>query len=103
MRIAVDAMGGDHGPSVVVPGAIAGARANNCGLILTGDESAINVELAKHETTGLDIQVIHTTESIDMHDHPAQAVRRKQDNPISVAMRCVKDGSADAAVSAGNS
>ncbi len=103
MRIAVDAMGGDHGPSVVVPGAISGARAHNCGLVLTGDESVINAELAKHQTAGLDIQVIHTTESIDMHDHPAQAVRRKQDNPISVAIRCVKDGTADAAVSAGNS
>lgn len=103
MRIAVDAMGGDHGPSVVVPGAIAGARENNCGLILTGDESRIKAELAKHDSSGLDIQVIHTTESIDMHDHPAQAVRRKQDNPISVAMRCVKEGKADAVVSAGNS
>lgn len=103
MRIAVDAMGGDHGPSVVVAGAIAGAKAHNCDLILTGDQAAINAELAKHEITGIDIQVIHTTESIDMHDHPAQAVRRKQDNPISVALRCVKDGSADAAVSAGNS
>lgn len=103
MRIAVDAMGGDHGPSVVVPGAIAGARLHNCGLILTGDESAINAEIAKHDISGIDIQVIHTTESIDMHDHPAQAVRRKQDNPISVSLRCVKDGSANAAVSAGNS
>lgn len=103
MRIAVDAMGGDHGPSVIVPGAIAGARAHSCGLILTGNESDIHAELAKHETAGLDIQVIHTTETIDMHDHPAQAIRRKQDNPISVALRCVKDGTADAAVSAGNS
>ena len=103
MRIAVDAMGGDHGPSIVVPGAIAGARAHNCGLILTGDESAINAELAKHSVAGLNVQVIHTTESIDMSDHPAQAVRRKQDNPISVALKCVKDGTANAAVSAGNS
>lgn len=103
MRVAVDAMGGDHGPSVVVPGALAGARAHNCALILTGDEASIQAELAKHDANGIDIAVIHTTESIDMHDHPAQAVRRKQDNPISAALRCVKDGSADAMVSAGNS
>lgn len=103
MRIAVDAMGGDHGPSVTVPGAVAGARAHNCALLLTGDESVINTELARSDTSGLDIQVVNTTESIDMHDHPAQAVRRKKDNPISVALQHVKDGSADAAVSAGNS
>lgn len=103
MRVAIDAMGGDHGPSVVVPGALAGARAHNCGLILTGVESIIQAELAKHDASGIDITVINTTESIDMHDHPAQAIRRKQDNPISVALRCVKDGSADAMVSAGNS
>lgn len=103
MRIAVDAMGGDHGPSVVVPGAIAGAMAHHCDLVLTGDKHAIDAELAKHDASGIDIQVIHTAESIDMSDHPAQAVRRKQDNPISVALRCVKDGTADAAVSAGNS
>lgn len=103
MRVAVDAMGGDHGPSVVVPGAVAGARAHGCGLILTGDESEIRAELAKVDTTGLEIEVIHTTEVIEMSDHPAQAVRRKQDNPISVALRCVKDGRAGAMVSAGNS
>ena len=103
MHIAVDAMGGDHGPSVIVPGALAGAREHKCGLILTGNESAIHAELAKHDVAGIDIQVIHTTESIEMSDHPAQAIRRKQDNPISVALHCVKDGRAGAAVSAGNS
>lgn len=103
MRIAVDAMGGDHGPDVVVPGAIAGARAHKCDLLFTGDETAIRAVLANHNVSGIDIQVVHTTESIDMQDHPAQAVRRKQDNPISVALKSVKDGSADAMVSAGNS
>lgn len=103
MRIAVDAMGGDHGPVVVVPGALAGAREHKCDLALFGDESAIRAELAKHDATGIDIQVVHTTELIDMEDHPANAVRRKQDNPISVGLRAVKEGNADAMVSAGNS
>lgn len=103
MRIAVDAIGGDHGPSVVVPGALAGAREYSCGLILTGDEAAIKAELTKHDHTGLDVEVIHTTDVIEMDDHPAQAVRRKQNNPISVALQCVKEGKADAAISAGNS
>ena len=103
MRIAVDAMGGDHGPSVIVPGALAGAREHNCDLALVGDESAIRAELANLDTSGVDILVIHTTESIDMEDHPANAVRRKQDNPISVGLKAVKEGRADAMVSAGNS
>lgn len=103
MRIAIDAMGGDHGPSVVIPGALAGAKAHGCDLLLTGDEATISAELAKHDAAGIDVQVVHTTESIDMHDHPAQAVRRKQDNPITVALKAVKEGSADAMISAGNS
>ncbi len=103
MRIAVDAMGGDHGPSVVIPGALAGARENGCDLLLVGEETAIRAELAKHDSAGIDVRVTHTTESVDMSDHPAQAVRRKQDNPISVALRAVKEGEADAMLSAGNS
>ena len=103
MRIAVDAMGGDHGPSVVVPGALAGAREHKCDLMLFGDEMAIQAELARLDNTGIDIQVVHTTETVDMEDHPANAVRRKQDNPISVGLKAVKDGQADAMVSAGNS
>ena len=103
MRIAIDAMGGDHGPAVVVPGALLGAREHNCDLLLVGDESLIRAELARHDATGIDVQVMHTTQSIDMHDHPAQAVRRKQDNPISAALRAVKEGNADAMISAGNS
>jgi len=103
MRIAVDAMGGDHGPSVVIPGAVAGAKLHTCDLLFTGDEAAIRPVLDKLDTTGIDIRVVHTSQSIDMSDHPAQAVRRKQDNPISVALRAMKNGEADAVVSAGNS
>jgi glycerol-3-phosphate acyltransferase PlsX len=72
-------------------------------LLLVGDETQVRAELAKHDSAGIDVQVIHTTESVDMSDHPAQAVRRKQDNPISVAVKAVKDGQADAMLSAGNS
>ncbi len=103
MRVAVDAMGGDFGPSVVVPGAVDGARNHSCEILLVGDETAINAELAKLDTANVTVKVVHASQTIDMSDHPAQAVRRKQDNSISVALRCVKDGSADAMVSAGNS
>lgn len=103
MRVAIDAMGGDFGPSVVVPGAVAGAKAHNSDLILVGDEAAINAVLQGLDVTGINVKVVHASQTIEMSDHPAQAVRRKQDNSISVALRCVKDGSADAMVSAGNS
>ena len=103
MRIAIDAMGGDVGPSVVVPGAVAGARAHGCALLLVGDEAAIRRELASLSTDGIDLRVVHASQQIEMDEHPAQAVRRKQDNSISVALRSVKDGTADAMVSAGNS
>lgn len=103
MRIAVDAMGGDHGPSMVVPGAVEGARANTTALVLVGREDAIRAELAKLDTTGLDIEVVHAADEITMEDHPAQAVRRKPNASMNVAMRLVKDGKADAMLSAGNS
>jgi phosphate acyltransferase len=103
MRIAVDAMGGDHGPSVIVAGAVDGARANNTAITLVGRQEIINAELARLDTSGVDVDVVNAADEITMDDHPAQAVRRKQDASINVAMRLVKDGKADAMVSAGNS
>lgn len=103
MRVAIDAMGGDHGPSVIVAGAIEGARVNNAAITLVGREDVVNAELAKHDTSSLDIEVVHAPDEITMEDHPAQAVRRKPDASMNVAMRLVKEGKADAMVSAGNS
>jgi glycerol-3-phosphate acyltransferase PlsX len=103
MRIAVDAMGGDHGPAVIVAGAIDGARAFKTAVSLVGREELIATELSRHDTTGLDITVVHAADEITMDDHPAQAVRRKRDASMNVAMRLVNDGDADAMVSAGNS
>lgn len=103
MRIAVDAMGGDHGPSMIVTGGVEGARTTSSGLTLVGREDAIRAELAKLDTTGVDIEVVHAADEITMDDHPAQAVRRKPDASMNIAMRLVKDGKADAMISAGNS
>lgn len=103
MRVAIDAMGGDHGPSVIVAGAVDGARANRTAISVVGREDVIRAELYKLDTAGLDIEVVHAPDEITMDDHPAQAVRRKQDASMNVAMRLVKDGKADAMVSAGNS
>ena len=101
-RIAVDAMGGDFGPQVVVPAAVEAAR-EGIAVVLVGDESRINSELAGQNTTGLDISVVHTTQVVEMNDKPADALRRKKDSSIQVACRLVKKGEADGVVSAGNS
>ncbi|QGY40104.1 phosphate acyltransferase PlsX [Pseudodesulfovibrio cashew] len=101
-RIAVDAMGGDFGPQVVVPGAVDAAR-EGIAVTLVGDEERINAELAKLNTGGLDISVVHATQVVEMDDKPADALRRKRDSSIQVACRLVKDGGADGVVSAGNS
>jgi glycerol-3-phosphate acyltransferase PlsX len=103
MYIAIDAMGGDHGPAVVVPGALRGARKHDVSLYLVGRRAEVESELAKHDTAGLTIEVIDAAEVIDMDDHPAQAVRRKTDSSINVALRLVKEGKAAAMSSAGNS
>lgn len=103
MHVAVDAMGGDHGPSVVVPGAIAGARSHGAGLILIGNLAEINAILKSTDHNGVDVRVLEATQNIEMSDHPAQAVRRKPNNSISLAIREIHEGRAGAMVSAGNS
>lgn len=101
--IAVDAMGGDHGPEVVVSGAVSGARRFGVSLLLHGDESLIGATLERLDTLGVDIDVVDTSEIITMDDHPAQAVRRKPDSSLMRAIQAVKDGDASAMLSAGNS
>ncbi|QJB55410.1 phosphate acyltransferase PlsX [Pseudodesulfovibrio sp. zrk46] len=101
-RIAVDVMGGDFGPQVAVPGAVDAAR-EGIAVSLVGDETAIKAELAKLDTDGLDITVVHTTQVVEMDDKPSDALRRKKDSSIQVACRLVKNGEADGVVSPGNS
>ncbi len=103
MRIALDAMGGDHAPAVTVAGAVMAARAFGVGITLVGAQAAVEAELARQAVTGLDLTIVDAPETIGMDEHPAQAVRRKPGNSISVATRLVKEGQADAVVSAGNS
>jgi len=96
-------MGGDHGVSVVVPGAIEGARTFDVALRLVGDPALITPVLDSIDTSNLDVEILPASDVIGMDEHPAQAVRRKPQSSIVVALRAVKDGAADAAVSAGNS
>lgn len=103
IRVALDAMGGDHAPAETVLGAIQAAREYSIGVYLVGREEAIRAELAKHDTSGLDLPIVHTDEVIEMDEHPANAVRRKKNASMTLALQLVHDGSALGAVSAGNS
>jgi glycerol-3-phosphate acyltransferase PlsX len=96
-------MGGDNAPGETVLGAIQAAREYGIGVYLVGREEAIRAELAKHNTTGLDLPIVHTDEVIEMDEHPANAVRRKKNASMTLALQLVRDGSALGAVSAGNS
>ncbi len=103
MRIVLDAMGGDYIPQVPVAGAVEAARAFGDEILLVGPEPEIQAELARHDAAGLPLQLVHAPEVIAMDEHAAMAVRRKKDSSISVGMRLVRDGQADAFVSAGHS
>jgi len=103
MRVIVDAMGSDNAPGPDVEGAIRAARRYGCGLLLVGREDAVRAELAKHDVSGLSIEVSHASQVVEMHEHPAQAVREKDDASVVVGMRLLRDGDGDAFVSAGNS
>jgi phosphate acyltransferase len=106
VRIAVDAMGGDKAPSVVVEGAIRAlqnAGAEDLEILLFGPEAILDDELAQHEGANLlPIRVIDAPEVIGMGEPPATAVKTKQRSSIHYGVGAVKQGSADAFVSAGN-
>jgi phosphate acyltransferase len=101
VTIAVDAMGGDHGPSEVVPGALDHARANpRDRLILVGDETTVR-RLAGELPAN--VSIVHASEVIDMDEHePALALQKRKDSSILVATELVKRGQADAVVTAGH-
>lgn len=103
MRIVLDAMGGDHAPETPVAGAVEAARTYGVEILLIGPEQTVRATLARHETDNLPIHVIHAPEVIGSSESPAMAVRRKKNSSIVAGMRMVRDGQADAFVSAGHS
>ncbi|MFA6356952.1 MAG: phosphate acyltransferase PlsX [Candidatus Omnitrophota bacterium] len=102
MRIAVDGMGGDFAPKVVVEGAVQAASEYGFEVIIVGDKPAIEAELAKIGSVPSGVSVHHASEIIDMHEPGATSARTKKDSSICVATDLVKTGKADAVVSAGN-
>ena len=103
MKIAVDAMGGDHAPAEVIKGALQVAR-DSAGvqIVLVGDEAAIRAVLDTQEGVPDSVTVRHASQAVAMGEHPVQATRRKRDSSLVVAGMMVKNGEADATFSAGN-
>ncbi|MCL4396558.1 MAG: phosphate acyltransferase PlsX [Chloroflexi bacterium] len=102
MKIALDAMGSDDRPAPDVQGAVMAAREFGITVALVGDRKRIEAELAKSDTRGLDLPIVHTSTEIGMTEH-VEAVKAKRDASMNVAVRMVKQREADAFVTAGNS
>jgi glycerol-3-phosphate acyltransferase PlsX len=105
IRIAVDAMGGDKAPEAIVSGAVEAARIakGRFEVVLVGDENEIDTCLQQHHfVKGCPISVVHASERIEMDESPGQALRKKPNSSISVAMGMHSQGKVDAVVSAGN-
>lgn len=104
MRIALDAMGGDHAPGPIVDGAVeAVGRDEGLTVLLVGDRERVESELARHRGAPRErLPIVHASEVIGMDDKPVEALRRKRDNSISGCWRQMAAGEARAVVSAGN-
>jgi glycerol-3-phosphate acyltransferase PlsX len=101
--VALDAMGGDEAPDTTVAGAVQAARESGLGVVLVGDQAAIEAELARHGPTPAGLEIAHAAATIEMDESPGAALLRKRDSSIMVAMNLVKEGAACGVVSAGNS
>jgi glycerol-3-phosphate acyltransferase PlsX len=102
VRIAVDAMGGDHAPGEIVRGAVQAARDLGVQIILVGPKAEIEGVLSKIDITDLPVRLVEASEVIKDGEDPIMAALRKTDSSVAVATRLVKEGEADAVVSAGS-
>src|SRR5574342_86265 len=102
MKIAVDAMGGDFGPAVVVEGAVAASHEFGLASVLVGDKTAIEREITRLKAQDLPLTVRHASQVVGMAEPPSNALRRKRASSLRVAAELVKDGECGAIVSAGN-
>ena len=103
ITLAVDAMGGDHGPSVTIPAAInALSKYDQLHIILVGDKELIQTELKKNKYTNIRLSIQHASEVVDMDESPQSALKNKKDSSMRVAINLIKEEKAQACVSAGN-
>jgi len=103
IKIAIDAMGGDHGISVTVPASLDSlSKFSDIEIILVGKEDLINEELSKHQYDTSRVTVQHAEQVVEMDDLPSKALRNKRQSSMRIALNLVKDDEAHACVSAGN-
>lgn len=101
VRIAVDAMGGDYAPGEVIKGVVEAAREGGVEITLVGPLSTLQAELSKHAMSNLPITCVNADEVVKEGEPPALALRQKRNASVTVATKLVKEGKADAIVSAG--
>lgn len=102
MIIAVDAMGGDHGPAPAVEGSVQAARELDLGVVLVGDETQLREHLRRCNCTDPRVTIRHAPQVVGMHESPAQVARKKRDSSIWIATELVQSGQVQAVVSPGN-
>ena len=103
LRVAVDAMGGDHAPGCVVEGCVQAVNMQaDIKVYLVGKETLINKELGKYKYNKKQIHIVNADEVIENTEPPVRAIRKKKDSSIVVGLKMVREGKADAFVSAGS-
>lgn len=102
ITVAVDAVGGDHAPKVVVEGAVEATRSGDIAVALVGPEPVVRAHLDEIDHAGLPIQVVHAPEVIGMDESPTTAIKTKRQSSIHLGLGMHKQGHADAFISAGN-
>ena len=99
VKVAVDAMGGDNAPGEIVKGAVdAVNERNNLKVFLVGKSQKIHEELSKYQYKSEQVEVINAEEEISCDESPVEAIRKKKDSSMVVALKMVKDKTADAFV-----
>jgi glycerol-3-phosphate acyltransferase PlsX len=103
IKVAVDGMGGDYAPQLVVEGAVQAAHDfEDLEIVITGREDAIKRELYRHKVPGGKISIRHASEVVEMSDSPVQAIKKKKDSSLAVCIQLLKQKEVDAVVTAGN-
>lgn len=102
MIIAVDGMGGDFAPAAVIDGCVQAVKDYDVNIIITGKEELIKAELSKYQYPKDSINILNTSEIINTNEPPVMAIRKKKDSSLVKALELVKQGKADAIISAGS-
>ncbi len=103
MRIALDAMGGDHAPACIVQGSLEALQVfDDVEIVLVGDRRQIEAELGRSDANRDHLSIVHASEVVEMGEHPLDSLRRKKDSSILRLVELGARGEVDAVISAGN-